>query len=227
MVTQDSSNSGRVGQGALGRGALPPMPGALAVPLAALRRKADEAREAVSGAIAGLQGASRAEPKQAVIPRGRVYTSPLRNGNFAAIIPGDSVVEGVITSGISSTLSLYNTALIGRLILTWFPQPPMFLIGPLSTLCDPYLNLFRGLIPPLGGTIDLSPILAFVVLDLFTNSANALPCEIGPDGQPIQPARSGMWTPSKAAQAWHNRMRATRLRKKVEAEAQAQNVSQR
>jgi hypothetical protein len=35
-----------------------------------------------------------------------------------------------------------------------------------STLCDPYLNLFRGLIPPLGGTIDLSPILAFVVLDV-------------------------------------------------------------
>ena len=34
------------------------------------------------------------------------------------------------------------------------------------TLCDPYLNLFRGLIPPLGGTIDLSPILAFIVLDV-------------------------------------------------------------
>lgn len=34
------------------------------------------------------------------------------------------------------------------------------------TLCDPYLNLFRGLIPPIGGTIDLSPILAFIVLDV-------------------------------------------------------------
>ena len=29
-----------------------------------------------------------------------------------------------------------------------------------------YLNLFRGIIPPLGGTIDLSPILAFIVLDV-------------------------------------------------------------
>ena len=35
-----------------------------------------------------------------------------------------------------------------------------------STLCDPYLNLFRGIIPPLGGTIDLSPILAFIALDV-------------------------------------------------------------
>ena len=37
-----------------------------------------------------------------------------------------------------------------------------------STLCDPYLNLFRGIIPPLNGTIDLSPILAFVALDVST-----------------------------------------------------------
>ena len=36
---------------------------------------------------------------------------------------------------------------------------------PCSTICDPYLNLFRGIIPAIGG-IDLSPILAFVVLDV-------------------------------------------------------------
>ena len=39
-----------------------------------------------------------------------------------------------------------------------------------STLCDPYLNLFRGIIPPLNGTIDLSPILAFVALDVGLSS---------------------------------------------------------
>ena len=61
---------------------------------------------------------------------------------------------------------LYNAALIGRIILTWFPNPPQIIFGPLSTITDPYLNLFRGIIPPLGGTIDLSPILAFVTLDV-------------------------------------------------------------
>ena len=47
-----------------------------------------------------------------------------------------------------------------------------------STLCDPYLNLFRGIIPPLNGTIDLSPILAFIALDVSSPSAFAtvLPC---------------------------------------------------
>lgn len=46
-----------------------------------------------------------------------------------------------------------------------------------STLCDPYLNIFRGIIPPLGG-LDLSPILAFLVLNAFTSTASALPAEL-------------------------------------------------
>ena len=45
---------------------------------------------------------------------------------------------------------------------------PTLAVHARSTLCDPYLNLFRGLIPPIGGTLDLSPILAFVVLDVRT-----------------------------------------------------------
>ena len=100
----------------------------------------------------------------------------LRGKFLAAMIPGDSAVESVITSGIYSTLNIYNTLLIGRLILTWFPNPPRQLMYPLATLCDPYLGLFRGIIPPLGG-IDLSPILAFTVLNVFQGTAAALPCE--------------------------------------------------
>ena len=102
---------------------------------------------------------------------------------FAAIIPGDGVAEEVITTGINQFLSIYNAALIGRIILTWFPNPPRAIVEPLATVCDPYLNLFRGIIPPLGGTIDLSPILAFVVLDLFSNSAAALPAEVDEHGR--------------------------------------------
>lgn len=53
-----------------------------------------------------------------------------------------------------------------RLVLTWFPNPPAFIEQPLATVTDPYLGLFRGIIPPIGGTLDLSPILAFVVLNV-------------------------------------------------------------
>jgi YggT family protein len=107
----------------------------------------------------------------------------LRSCNFAAIIPGDSVAEMVISSSVYNFLNLYNTVLIARLVLTWFPSAPEVIVNPLSTICDPYLNVFRGIIPPLG-TIDLSPILAFTVLNVFTSTAQALPCEL--DHKPQQ-----------------------------------------
>ena len=34
----------------------------------------------------------------------------------------------------------------------------------LAKICDPYLNLFRKFIPPLGGMVDVSPIVALLVL---------------------------------------------------------------
>jgi len=111
----------------------------------------------------------------------RTPTALCARAPFAAILPGSSPVEAVLTSGLTSFLSLYNAAVVGRLILTWFPNPPQAIVGPLATVVDPYLNLFRGLLPPLG-QIDLSPILAFVVLDLCSNAAAALPCEMPAEG---------------------------------------------
>ncbi|KAL6534059.1 hypothetical protein OROHE_013892 [Orobanche hederae] len=101
----------------------------------------------------------------------------LSNSNFAAILPGDSVAGTVITDGISSFLNIYNTLLVVRLVFTWFPNAPPAVVSPLSSLCDPYLNIFRGIIPPLGG-LDLSPILAFLVLNAFSSTAAALPAEL-------------------------------------------------
>ncbi|XP_057857604.1 ylmG homolog protein 2, chloroplastic isoform X2 [Cryptomeria japonica] len=104
-------------------------------------------------------------------------TDSLSSYNFAAILPGDSVAEMVVTNGLSNFLNIYNTLLITRLVLTWFPNSPPAIVNPLSTLCDPYLNIFRGVIPPLGG-LDLSPILAFFLLNALTNAAAALPAEL-------------------------------------------------
>ncbi|CAI5984204.1 unnamed protein product [Closterium sp. NIES-65] len=117
------------------------------------------------------------------------------NAPFAAVIPGDTVAELVVTQGIYSFLNLYNTVLIVRILLTWFPNAPSAIVSPLSTICDPYLNIFRGLIPPIGGTLDLSPILAFVVLSAFTNASVALPAEMpegGAPGEGLAGQRGGM-----------------------------------
>ena len=34
----------------------------------------------------------------------------------------------------------------------------------LGKVCDPYLNLFRKIIPPIGGMVDVTPIVALLVL---------------------------------------------------------------
>lgn len=67
----------------------------------------------------------------------------MRDHPFAALIPGDSVVETVVTTGFLNFLNLYNSVLVVRLVLTWFPSVPETITAPLSTITDPYLNLFR------------------------------------------------------------------------------------
>ncbi len=66
------------------------------------------------------------------------------------------------------TLEIYSLVLILRVLLSWFPNldwsnPVLSSIG---SITDPYLNIFRGIIPPIGG-IDLSAILAFISLSLM------------------------------------------------------------
>ena len=54
------------------------------------------------------------------------------------------------------------------------------MLQPVFAITDPYLNLFRGIIPPIFG-LDLSPILAFVTLNLLQSSAVSLGAEIPDD----------------------------------------------
>ena len=74
----------------------------------------------------------------------------------------------LLITTLSTFIQIYSTLLIIRVLLTWFPsinwynQP----FAALSQITDPYLNLFRSIIPPLGG-IDFSPILAFLLLNLL------------------------------------------------------------
>jgi YggT family protein len=52
-------------------------------------------------------------------------------------------------------------------LLSWFPNLDWGnpVLSTVSSITDPYLNAFRGLIPPLGG-LDLSAIVAFIALQL-------------------------------------------------------------
>lgn len=76
----------------------------------------------------------------------------------------------LIAQTLSTFLQIYFILLIIRILLSWFPSvdwfnPPFSI---LSQLTDPYLNLFRSIIPPLGG-IDISPILAIFLLQFVSS----------------------------------------------------------
>lgn len=73
-----------------------------------------------------------------------------------------------LTKAIHWFFLAYTLILLVRLIGSWFPKftyHPVMRFVRLYT--DPYLNIFRRLIPPIGGALDLSPMLAFFVLQIL------------------------------------------------------------
>ncbi|MFZ0407976.1 MAG: YggT family protein [Cyanobium sp.] len=74
---------------------------------------------------------------------------------------------------LAQTVSIYLLVLLVRVLLSWFPNLDWSnpLLAGVSAITDPYLNAFRGLIPPLGG-IDLSALLAFLALQLAQSLLN-------------------------------------------------------
>ena len=61
----------------------------------------------------------------------------------------------VLLMVLAKAVSVYLFVLFVRVLLSWFPNMagnPV--IGGVASITDPYLNIFRGVIPPIGG-IDL------------------------------------------------------------------------
>jgi YggT family protein len=73
----------------------------------------------------------------------------------------------LVLSVLSRTLGIYLLILLVRVLLSWFPNLDWSnpVLSTVSSITDPYLGIFRGLIPPIGG-LDLSAILAFLALSL-------------------------------------------------------------
>jgi len=64
-----------------------------------------------------------------------------------------------------TALNVYGFALIVYILMSWFPGARESSFGNILTrICEPYLEKFRKIIPPIG-MIDISPIVALVVLN--------------------------------------------------------------
>jgi YggT family protein len=85
-----------------------------------------------------------------------------------------AVTRGNVADYVQALLFVYFVLLFVRILLSWVPRIPYnptlrAVVGFIEEVTDPYLNLFRRFIPPLGGSgmaIDLSPMLAMLVLYL-------------------------------------------------------------
>lgn len=80
--------------------------------------------------------------------------------------------RGVIADYVGALFLVFLILIIIRVLLTWVPRLPYnralrASVGFIEEVTDPYLNLFRRFLPPIGGggfALDLSPILGIILL---------------------------------------------------------------
>lgn len=60
----------------------------------------------------------------------------------------------------------YSLVIVIYVLMSWFPIGGVVqdIRNALGVICDPFLNLFKRLIPPIGGMVDITPIVALLVL---------------------------------------------------------------
>lgn len=73
-----------------------------------------------------------------------------------------------LKSLIVSIANAYTIIIFVYVLMSWIPNVTSGVVGQvysiLGKICDPYLNLFKRLIPPIGGVVDITPIIALLVL---------------------------------------------------------------
>ena len=79
----------------------------------------------------------------------------------------------MLTSLIISLANAYTTIIFVYVIMSWLPNTSSGIVGDvyriLGKICDPYLNIFKRFIPPIGGVVDITPIIALLVLQFVVN----------------------------------------------------------
>lgn len=74
----------------------------------------------------------------------------------------------MLANAINNLFYFYYILIIIRIFLSWIPsidweQQPFTWI---RSVVDPFLNIFRGIIPPIG-MLDISPIVAIILLQFI------------------------------------------------------------
>jgi YggT family protein len=83
-----------------------------------------------------------------------------------------AVTRDDVADYVNALFLVYIVLIFIRVLLSWIPRMPYnpllrTVVDFIHQVTDPYLNLFRRVLPPVGGggfALDLSPIIAIIVL---------------------------------------------------------------
>lgn len=83
-----------------------------------------------------------------------------------------AITRGDIADYVNALFIVYIILIFANILLSWIPRIPYYVwldavIRFIKETTDPYLNLFRRILPPIGGrgmALDLSPILGIFLL---------------------------------------------------------------
>lgn len=74
----------------------------------------------------------------------------------------------LVVSLLAYLLDIYSLLIIARVIVSWIGLSPMNqAVRLIQSLTDPILVPIQNVIPPIGGTIDVSPLIAFVFIRIL------------------------------------------------------------
>ena len=78
----------------------------------------------------------------------------------------------ILSATISAAFRIYSLLILIRVLLSWVnPDPYRSLVSHplmrlLNRVTDPLLRPLRRIVPPIGGTVDISPIVALILLEI-------------------------------------------------------------
>ncbi|HTU14240.1 MAG TPA: YggT family protein [Solirubrobacterales bacterium] len=83
-----------------------------------------------------------------------------------------ALTRGDVASYVNALFTVYIVLIFLRILLSWVPRMPdnrglRAVVQFIYDTTDPYLNLFRRILPPVGGSgfaLDLSPMIGVILL---------------------------------------------------------------
>lgn len=93
-----------------------------------------------------------------------------------------AIARGDVADYVSALFLVYIVLILIRVLLSWIPRMPYnpilrAVLDFITDTTDPYLNLFRRIVPPIGGGgvgLDLSPMIGVIVLFVLRGVVVAL-----------------------------------------------------